>query len=828
METRYHGEVKRSQLGPLCVIKRDGAVVTFDIEKIRAGIKRAARSYAEEIAIDELICEVKKNIYDKVTTQELEKALILVAVSFIERDPAYGILAAQLLLQKMYKEVFGQSYTEVTLYDKYQQAFEYSIRKGVEEKIFHEDMLSFDFELLKQHLKIEHDSLLNYFGLQVLYNRNFLKINDKCVELPQIYWMRIAMGLALQEKDKNKWAIEFYEIISTLRYMPSTPTLFNAGKIIAQLSSCYLSTALDDLKHIFKVLGDNAQLSKWAGGIGNDWTNIRGAGSLIKTIRTTSQGVIPFLKLASDIVIGVAKSGIKRGGTCAYLEIWHYDIEDFLDLRRNTGDERRRTHDMNTANWIPDLFMKRVLADENWTLFSSDEVPDLHDIYGKEFEQRYAFYEQKAQEGGIKLFRVISAKKLWRKMLSRLFETGHPWITFKDPCNVRSPQDHAGVVHSSNLCTEITLNTSQEETAVCNLGSINLARHIKDGSLDEELLSKTIRSAIRMLDNVIDLNFYPTVEAQTSNFRHRPIGLGQMGFQDALFMLDIPFDSQEAITFADVSGELISYYAILASSELAKERGTYQSYKGSKWDRDIFPLDTLDILEKERGMKVTISRESRMDWRPIRAHVKECGMRNSNVLSIAPTATISNVVGCYPCIEPMYRNLYVKSNIAGEFTILNSYLVKDLKKIGLWNKEMLELIKYYDGEIQQITQIPQILRDKYKGVFEIDPIHLVKITAARGKWIDQSQSHNVFMKGTSGKQLHDIFFTGWQLGMKTFYYLRTLGATQIEKSTLDTKYGLTQLRNYDNISAENGKGELAYIEASSMCNPYDLSCESCQ
>ena len=809
----------------LRVIKRNKKITLFDSDKIRFSILRAANRRSLSVDVDMIVEEVTKNIYDKAPTTDVEKALIMATVLLIEQDPMYDDLAAQLLLQKAYKEVFGKSITDEELQAYYQTSFVDSIYKGVELEILDKRMLDFDLEQLAQCLSTERDRLLAYLGMQTLYDRYFFKINNKRYELPQTFWMRVAMGLALleKEKEKEKYAQEFYDVLSTLRYISSTPTLFHAGYKVAQLSSCYLTTIKDDLSHIFKCMGDNAQLAKWAGGIGNDWTNIRGIGSQIKSIHATSQGVLPFLKIANDVVAGITKSGIRRGGTCAYLEMWHYDIEEFLDLRKNTGDERRRTHDMNTASWIPDLFMKRVLHDEEWTLFSPDETPDLHHIYGKKFEVRYNYYEKMAKEGKIELFKKLSATKLWRKMLSRLFETGHPWITFKDPCNVRSPQDHVGVVHSSNLCTEITLNTSDDETAVCNLGSVNLARHVVDGMLNKPLLGKTICTAIRMLDNVIDLNFYPTKESENSNRRHRAIGLGQMGFQDALFKLDIPFFSKGAIEMADYIGEVISYYAILGSSELAKEKNAYSSFKGSKWDRGIFPLDTINLLEKERGMKINVSRTSCLDWTPVRDHVKQWGMRNSNVLSVAPTATISNIAGCYPCIEPMYCNLYVKSNIAGEFTIVNRYLIEDLKKLNLWNKQMLELVKYYDGELTMIDTIPQHIKEKYKGAFEIDPVHLIHVTAARGKWIDQSQSHNVFMKGVSGKKLSEIYLTAWHCGLKTTYYLRTLGATQIEKATLDARYGFTQKREYDYV------GDMApATQVSTTCDPNDASCEVCQ
>lgn len=809
------------------VTKRDGNTVLLDVDKIRNSLQRAAHACGTDISIELLLTEAIRNVYDNVSTQELESALVMAAVAFIEKDPSYDAIATRLLLQKGYREVFGQSVTTENFTEHYRQAFVTGLQQGVKNSVLNPQLLEFDLAYLARELCSERDHLLSYLGLQTLYERYFLKINKRRFELPQTFWMRIAMGLALGEPNKEERALEFYNALSNLRYISSTPTLFHSGYRIAQLSSCYLSTVKDDLGHIFKVIGDNAQLSKWAGGIGNDWTSIRGTGAWIKSIHATSQGVIPYLKIVNDVVVCITRSGIRRGGTCSYLETWHIDIEDFLDLRRNTGDERRRTHDMNTANWIPDLFIKRVLTDADWMLFSPDEVPDLHDLYGKAFEKKYEEYEEKARNGQIKLFKTVSAQKLWRKMLSRLFETGHPWITFKDPCNIRSPQDHVGVVHSSNLCTEITLNTSADETAVCNLGSINLSEHIVNGAVDEVMLAQSIRTAIRMLDNVVGLNFYPTTEAQTSNQKHRPVGLGVMGFHDALFKLDIPFSSPQALEFADRMGELVSYYAILSSSELAKERGTYETYKGSKWDRNIFPLDTLQLLEQERGMPVEISRDSSMDWAPVREHVKQWGMRNSNVMAIAPTATIANIAGCYPSIEPIYKNMYVKANIAGEFTIANKYLVEDLKKLNLWDETMLDQLKYYDGDVSRITSVPAAIKEKYKTAFELDPLWLVKIAAVRGKWIDQSQSYNVFMQGVSGKLLHDIYIAGWKYGLKTFYYLRTLGATQVEKSTLDAaKYGFTQKREYRELQQENYTAE--QFAAGASCNPFNNECEACQ
>ena len=813
--------VEKAKLGRLTVKKRDGRTVLFDLNKVRHTIERVSQGYEKSIDPGLISRELIKNIYDGVSSEEIEKALILATVPFIEKDPAYSKVAARLYQQRIYKEVIGRSISPELLDIAYRDAFISGLKKTAASGMMDARMLEFDLRKLSEGLRTERDDLFEYLGLQTLYERYFIKIEEKRIELPQAFWMRVAMGLALLEGEKEKRALEFYEVLSTLRFVSSTPTLFHSGLTRPQLSSCYLTTVEDDLTHIFKSLGDHAQLSKWSGGLGNDWTPIRSTGAHIKSTNVESQGVIPFLKIANDVTVAINRSGKRRGATCAYLETWHLDIEDFLDLRRNTGDERRRTHDMNTANWVPDLFMKRVLENGKWTLFSPDEAKDLHDLYGRKFEERYAHYEQMALRGGIKKGKTVEAQKLWRKMLTMLFETGHPWITFKDPCNIRSPQDHAGVIHSSNLCTEITLNTSRDETAVCNLGSINLERHVYDGDVDKDLLAETVAVAMRMLDNVVDLNFYPTVEAQNSNMKHRPVGLGLMGFQDALFKLDIPFESQEALTFSDRLMEFISYHAILTSSHLAKEKGAYESYKGSKWDRGIFPIDTLALLEKERGLPLEISKDSAMDWAPVREHVKKHGMRNSNCMAIAPTATISNISGCFPCIEPIYKNIYVKSNISGEFTVVNKYLIEDLKKLGLWNDEMLEQLKYYDGNVQLIAGIPQQIKDKYKEAFEMDPEWLIRITAARGRWIDQSQSHNIFMQGTSGKKLSDAYFMAWRAGLKTTYYLRTLAASQIEKSTLDAnKYGFTQKREY--TALEERKEEAPKVVVAG-----DI-CEACQ
>ena len=799
--------IENAKLGKLTVTKRDGRTQLLNIKKLDDTLRRASRGLGDAISFDLVEREVIKNIYDEVDTVDLDRALVLAAAAFIERDPAYSYLAARLLLQRLEKQVIGRSIKDEERTGVYRRNFVTRVRGLVADGHLDQRLGRYDLERLAAALRPERDSEFQYLGLQTLHERYFLRTGERCVELPQSFWMRVAMGLAIEEEQRDDWAIEFYELMSQRLYVPSTPTLFHAGTPRPQLSSCYLTTVEDDLQHIFKCLGDNSQLSKWSGGIGNDWSNIRGTGSLIRSTKVESQGVIPFLKIANDVTNAINRSGKRRGATCAYLETWHYDIKDFLDLRKNTGDERRRTHDMNTANWIPDLFMKRVIAEGDWTLFSPDEVPDLHRLYGRRFEERYEHYEEKARRGELKLTKTVPAVGLWRKMLTMLFETGHPWITFKDACNIRSPQDHAGVIHSSNLCTEITLNTSAEETAVCNLGSVNLARHVGPGGIDAERLARTVKTAIRLLDNVIDINFYPTEEARAANLRHRPIGLGLMGFQDALFQLELPFTAPEALELADSTHELISYHAILASSELAAERGAYPSCEGSKWHRGIFPLDTLDMLELQRGVPVEVSRTSRLDWRPVRSHVERHGMRNSNVMAIAPTATIANIAGCYPCIEPIYKNIYVKANISGEFTIVNRYLVEDLKKLGLWNDEMLDQIKYYDGNISRIAGIPDELKERYQEAFQIDPIWALKLTAARGKWIDQSQSHNVFLKGTSGKRLSEVYLAAWKMGLKTTYYLRSLAATQIEKSTLDAaRFGYTQKREYEPLAAAGGNG----------------------
>ncbi len=833
---------KKAELGKLKITKSDGKTVLFNPQKIRETISRVCSKYPDTTSVDSIAKELNRNIFDGASTADLERALLLASTAFIERDPDYSKVSAGFFMQRLYKEGMGVSVNEHTLEDEYRKAFISGISLGVENKYLDEKLLNFDLEKLSLAINIERDGLFEFLGIQTLYERYLQKHEEKRFELPQAFWMRVAMGLAFNENNKEARAIEFYNVLSKMQFVSSTPTLFHSGTPHPQLSSCYLTTVSDDLSHIFKCIGDNAQLSKWSGGLGNDWSNIRGTGSHIKSTNVESQGVIPFLKIANDVTVAINRSGKRRGATCAYLETWHLDIEDFLDLRRNTGDDRRRTHDMNTSNWIPDLFMKRVEADDDWTLFSPEEVGDLHDSFGKKFEDLYTNYERMTNTGEIKKFKKIPAKELWRKMLTRLFETGHPWITFKDPCNLRSPQDHVGVVHSSNLCTEITLNTSAEETAVCNLGSVNLSKHVtEDGKLDRELLEETINTAMRMLDNVVDLNFYPTNEAKNSNMKHRPIGLGIMGLQDALFKLNLPFDSLKALNFSDQLMEQISFHAISASSDLARERGAYKSFKGSKWDRGIFPLDSLTLLEEERGQNIDVNKITSLDWEGLKAKVKENGMRNSNTMAIAPTATISNIAGCYPCIEPIYKNIYVKANMSGEFTVVNNYLINDLKALNLWSKDMLDKIKYFDGNLDHIEELPEDIKNKYKEAFSIDPVVLLKHTSVRGKWIDQSQSHNVFMQGVSGKKLSEIYTAAWKFGLKTTYYLRTLAASQIEKSTLDAnKFGYTQKREYkkveegaaveeqQSVTNEATNSETPGSEVASACSIMDPDCEACQ
>lgn len=826
--------------GDFCYLIKDDSGISkeWNLFDIRQMLIPSIKGFEKDISVEKILLHAQKSFFQGMSVNELENTLILATVQLIELDNAYSFVASRLLLRQICHDVMGYWPENINL-DDLKKTFIQGIHLGVNFKKFDSRLLDFDLEYLAHHLDATRDDGFHYLGLKTLESK-YLKRNDgKFFETPQAFWMRIAMGLAIMEKDKDQRAVEFYDIISQFLFVPSTPTLLHSGLKRAQLSSCYLTYIDDDLSHIFKCIGDNAQMSKWSGGVANDWTALRATGALVQSIDIASQGTIPFMKVANDTTAAINRSGSRRGAVVAYMECWHYDFEEFLDLKRNTGDDRRRTHDMNTAAWIPDLFMKRVQADQEWTLFSPDEVPELHELYGYAFDQKYCEYEQKVRDGKIRLSKTISAKALWRKHLTRLFETGHPWPTFKDACNIRSPQDHVGVVHSSNLCTEITLNTSREETAVCNLGSINLGQFIRNGAIDEVLLAKTVTLAVRMLDNVIDINFYPIKEGQVSNFRHRPIGLGIMGLQDALYKLDISFASSKALEYSDLLTEHVSYSAILASSNLAKERGTYASYKGSKWDRNILPIDTVALLEKDRGLPIEKFGKITKDWSIVRDHIQKYGMRNSNTMAIAPTATISNISGCFPCIEPIYKNLYVKSNSSGDFTVVNSYLLDDLKKLGLWNDQMRDQLKYYDGSVQYIPTIPQHLKDKYKTAFELDPLWMVQLTASRGKYIDQSQSHNVFMQGTSGKVLNDIYMYAWKCGLKTMYYLRTLGASQVEKSTLDAeKYGFTQIRSYEQTMVESLKvSSLVNNEtiadqtediSPKACSIENPDCESCQ
>lgn len=798
---------------------------------IRAVLREACEWIEGELNPNALANEVISNLYAGASEREVYQAMILAARTHIEREPAYAFVAARLLLNQLYSEALGEPVTFRDAEKVYERCFFTYFETGVRAGRLTPELMTFALETLRQGLHPQRDLLFRYAGLQTLYDRYLLHDNNRRFELPQLLWLRVAMGVSLQDEQREDRVLSFYEMLSQFHFINSTPTLFNAGTMHAQLSSCFLTTVDDDLAHIFKSIRDNALLSKWSGGLGNDWTRVRGMGAHIKGTNGESLGTVPFLKVANDAAVAVNQGGKRQGAVCAYLETWHIDIEDFLDLRRNTGDERRRTHDMNTANWIPDLFMKRVLEDGQWTLFSPEEVPELHHLYGQAFEDYYTDYEREADEGNIRLWRRMPAVDLWRKMITRIFETGHPWLTWKDPVNVRSPQDHAGVVNSSNLCTEITLNTSNDETAVCNLGSINLAAHIKNGQLDEPMLAQTTRLAVRMLDNVIDLTFYPTSEAQSANQKHRPIGLGLMGFQDALYQLGISYASDAAVEFADRSMEAISYYALLASSELARERGRYASYSNSKWDRGLLPIDTIALLEDERGLPVEMDRTIHMDWTPVRAAIAAHGMRNSNILAIAPTATIANIVGVSQSIEPDYKLLHVKSNLSGDFTIINEYLVADLKALGLWDGNLVADLKYYDGSIQQIDRIPADLRARYLTAFEIEPEWIVRAASRRQKWIDQAQSLNLYVAEPNGRKLSDLYLLAWRSGLKTTYYLRTLAATQVEKSTLDVnRYGV-QPRWMQNQSASSNIQIDRTNDSSATgakCNIDNPDCEACQ
>lgn len=772
---------------PQLYVLDGGARVALDPRRLQALIESACVNLGADVKADPIVAETMRNLYDGVPMDEVYKASILAARTLIEKDPDYTYATARLLLHTIVREVLGKEVAQAEMGQAYQEYFPQFIQKGVDNELLDERLLQYNLERLGGALKAERDLKFDYLGLQTLYDRYFLHVKKTRIELPQAFFMRVAMGLALNEADREARAIEFYEVLSSFDFMSSTPTLFNSGTLRSQLSSCYLTTVPDDLDGIYESIKENALLSKFAGGLGNDWTRVRALGSHIKGTNGESQGVVPFLKVVNDTAVAVNQGGKRKGAVCTYLETWHLDIEEFLELRKNTGDDRRRTHDMNTANWIPDLFMRRVMEKGTWTLFSPSNVPDLHDLFGADFEKAYVAYEEKAARGEIKPSKTVQATDLWRKMLTMLFETGHPWITYKDACNVRSPQQHVGVVHSSNLCTEITLNTSDTETAVCNLGSVNLLQHIKDGQIDHDKLKKTITVAMRMLDNVIDINYYAVKKARDSNLRHRPVGLGVMAFQDSLYELRIPYASQEAVEFADKSMEAICYYAYWASTELARERGQYSTYKGSLWDRGILPFDTLDMLAQARGGYVEVDRSSTLDWDALRKKIAQDGMRNSNCVAIAPTATISNIIGVDASIEPSFGNLSVKSNLSGEFTVINGGLVRDLKRLGLWDDVMIMDLKHFKGSLHPIDRVPQDIKALYSTAFEVEPRWLVEAASRRQKWIDQAQSLNIYMAGASGKKLDDTYKLAWVRGLKTTYYLRTQSATHVEMSTVNTR-----------------------------------------
>ena len=754
----------------------------LDMKRLKALVTAACEGLSETQP-QTILDATLRDLYDGVPRTEVRKSLVLSARSLIEQDPDYSLVTARLLLDNIRAEVLGEDVSQAEMATRYGDYFLQYIQQGIEAELLDEKLGQFDLARLAAAIDPSRDNLFQYLGLQTLYDRYFLHIDERRIELPQAFFMRVAMGLAINEIQREERAIEFYEILSRFDYMSSTPTLFNAGTRHSQLSSCYLTTIPDDLDGIYQGIKDNAMLQKYAGGLGNDWTRVRSLGAYIKGTNGKSQGVVPFLKVANDTAVAVNQGGKRKGAVCAFLETWHMDIEEFLELRKNTGDERRRTHDMNTANWVPDLFMKRMMENGEWTLFSPSDCPDLHDLTGRAFETAYTAYEAKAARGEIKVFKKVQAVVLWRKMLTMLFETGHPWITFKDACNVRYTNQHVGVVHSSNLCTEITLHTNDNEIAVCNLGSVNLVNHIQAGALDMDKLSRTIKTAMRMLDNVVDINFYSVGKARNSNLKHRPVGMGIMGFQDALHQLHIPYASPEAVEFADRAMEAVCYNAYWASTDLAAERGRYSTFNGSLWSQGILPHDALKRLADERGGYLEADFSERLDWAALRSRIQQVGMRNSNCVAIAPTATIANIVGVSASIEPTYQNLFVKSNLSGEFTVINQYLVRDLKALGLWDEVMVGDIKYFDGCLAKIDRIPADLRTLYATAFEIDPAWLIEAGARRQKWIDQAQSLNLYIAGASGKKLDDTYKLAWIRGLKTTYYLRSLGASAAEKST---------------------------------------------
>ena len=832
-EERAQERRRRDEASPAAVRQpslqvqfKDGRLEPLDERGLVATLTTACSGLAD-VSVDAIMAEVRRNLYDGIQLHELGLAQVMAARSLVEQEPNYAYVSARLLLNNLRDEAFGfilpGSVTDTQHHDleiAYADYFPEFVKQAVRLEILDKELAAFDLKRLAAALKPERDRQFQFLGLQTLYDRYFLHKGGVRFELPQAFFMRVAMGLAMREIDRDTRAIEFYELLSSFDFMCSTPTLFNAGTLRPQLSSCFLTTVADDLDGIFKAIKDNALLSKYAGGLGNDWSGVRGLGSHIRGTNGQSQGVVPFLKVANDTAIAVNQGGKRKGAVCGYLETWHIDVEEFLDLRKNTGDDRRRTHDMNTANWIPDLFMERVEADGPWTLFSPDEVPDLHDLYGRAFREKYELYEEKAARGEIKVFRTLKAVDLWRRMLTMVFETGHPWITFKDPCNLRSPQGHTGVVHSSNLCTEITLNTSVREIAVCNLGSINLANHITPEGLDQARLKRTVTTAMRMLDNVIDINFYTVPEARASNLRHRPVGLGIMGYQDALYTLRIPFSTPEATAFADSSMEQVSFYAIEASVDLAAERGRYASFEGSLWSKGILPFDSVDILQANRSYPLQLDRSSTLDWSGLRERVKTVGMRHSNTMAIAPTATISNICGVTQSIEPTYQNLFVKSNMSGDFTVANAALVHDLKARGLWDEVMISDLKYFDGSLGAIDRVPADLKALYATSFEIESTWLIQAAARRQKWLDQAQSLNLYMAQPSGKKLDALYREAWHAGLKTTYYLRSRSATHVEKSTLKRTDG--------KLNAVSLEVPAAATVSMKFCAIDDPTCEACQ
>jgi len=828
-EERSRERARQREAQPAAVAQKahvinvtDGGVTRpLDVARIAALVESACAGLGRDVSAQPILDAMQRDLYDGVPIDEVRKSLILAARGQIEQDPGYSYVTARLLMHTMRLETLGEEVTQEDMATRYAAYLPEFIQKGIKAELLDERLGHYDMKALGAALDAQRDLKFTYLGLQILYDRYFLHIEGQRIELPQVFFMRVAMGLALNEPESQREAraIEFYNVLSSFDLMSSTPTLFNSGTRRSQLASCYLTTVSDDLDGIYEAIKENAMLQKYAGGIGNDWTPVRALGAYIKGTNGKSQGVVPFLKVVNDTAVAVNQGGKRKGAVCSYLETWHLDIEEFLELRKNTGDDRRRTHDMNTSNWIPDLFMKRVMEAGEWTLFSPSDVPDLHEKFGKAFEKAYVEYEAMCDRGEMKLFKKVPALQLWRKMLTMLFETGHPWITFKDPCNLRSPQQHVGVVHSSNLCTEITLNTGPDEIAVCNLASVNMPAHLdlSTGLLDMEKLKRTVGTGMRMLDNVIDLNFYNVNKARNSNFKHRPVGLGIMGFQDCLHMLRIPYGSPAAVEFADRSMEQVTYTAYSASSDLAEERGPYSTFKGSLWDRGILPLDSLKVLADERGGYVECDMSTRLDWSALRSRIQRVGIRNSNCIAIAPTATIANITGLSQCIEPTYQNLYVKSNLSGEFTVVNEFLVRDLKKLNLWDEVMVADLKYFDGSLAKIDRVPPDVRALYATAFEVDAGWLVECAARRQKWIDQSQSLNIYMAGASGKKLDDTYKLAWLRGLKTTYYLRTLGATSTEKST--GRAGQLNAVSADGVSTE---------EQPKVCSILDPECEACQ